>query len=64
MSVSVTVEIRDASAIEIGTVYGPPPTRIAGGGLIVTCADPIPGVVVGVAGYAGVPAGGAAGAAG
>ena len=27
ISVSVTVEMRDASLINSGTVYGPPPTR-------------------------------------
>ena len=65
MSVSVTVEMRDASVIEIGTVYGPPPTRNVGpGGEMMTWADPIPGAVVGTAGAAGVgveggrPAGG------
>jgi len=42
-----TVEIRDASEIEMGTVYGPPPTRVTGGGVIVICADPIPAVVTG-----------------
>ena len=46
MSVSVTVEMRDASEIEIGTVYGPPPTRNAGGGEIRICAEPMPVVVV------------------
>ena len=62
MTVSVTVEIRDASEIEIGTVYGPPPTRITGGGVIVTSAEPIPAVVTGGAGVApGAAAGGVAG---
>ena len=54
MSVSVTVEIRDASVISSGTVYGPPPTRNVGpGGEISTCAEPIPGDVVGTAAAAG-----------
>src|SRR5262252_8715562 len=50
MSVSVTVEILDASLINSGTVYGPPPTRKVGpGGEINTCAEPIPADVVGTA---------------
>ena len=50
-SVSVTVEIRDASLISSGTVYGPPPTRnVVPGGEINTCAEPIPADVVGTAG--------------
>src|SRR6202011_5903332 len=37
--------------IEIGTVYGPPPTRNVGaGGEMSTCAEPKPGEVIGGAG--------------
>src|SRR6185503_12035414 len=50
MSVNVIVDRRCASVIDSGTVYGPPPTRNVGpGGEISTCAEPIPGAVVGVA---------------
>src|SRR5580765_942221 len=43
--------MRCASVIDSGTVYGPPPTRNVGpGGEISTCAEPIPGDVVGTAG--------------
>jgi hypothetical protein len=56
ISVNVTVEIREASRIKRGTVYGPPPTRKpCVGGEMMTCADPTPVVVIG-----GVAAGGAA----
>jgi hypothetical protein len=59
-SVSVTVEIRDASLISSGTVYGPPPTRnVVPGGEIRTCADPIPCDVVGTASGAAGGGGGA-----
>jgi len=62
MSVSVTVEILDASLISNGTVYGPPPTRNVGpGGDMSTCAEPIPVDVVGTAAASGGPAGGCAG---
>ncbi|PYR06337.1 MAG: hypothetical protein DMG00_19305 [Acidobacteria bacterium] len=60
VSVSVSVERRVASVIEIGTVYGPPPTRNVGpGGDRMICADPMPGVVVGP-GATGSAAGGVA----
>ena len=68
MSVSVTVEIRDASEIEIGTVYGPPPMRTVGGGVTITCADPMPAddvvAPVAVAGAGTDGGGGVIGAAG
>src|SRR5436190_9563191 len=67
ITVSVIVEIRCASVIEIGTVYGPPPTRRVGpGGVISTCAEPTPADVVGTAGAvcAGGLAGGVAGGVG
>src|SRR5204863_2530427 len=60
--VTTTVEMRAASEIALGTVYGPPPTRIVGGGVTEICAEPMPPVVVGGVGggvVAGV--GGAAG---
>src|SRR5206468_11532538 len=48
VSVSVMVEIRAASLIEIGMMYGPPPTRnVVPLGDITTRAAPIPGVVIG-----------------
>ncbi|HEY2906270.1 MAG TPA: hypothetical protein VGJ29_10260, partial [Vicinamibacterales bacterium] len=44
---SVTVDSREAFTTEIGTVYGPPPTRNAvPGGVMITCAAPRPGEVV------------------
>src|SRR5581483_5299869 len=50
VSVSVKVEMRAASEIEIGTVYGPPPTRNVGPvGEMMICAAPIPGDCVGTA---------------
>src|SRR5215471_21109681 len=62
ITVSVTVESRDASVTEIGIVYGPPPTRnVVLGGDRITCAEPMPALALG-AGGAG--AGGACGAAG
>src|SRR5262249_13659869 len=63
ISVSVTVESRDASATSSGTVYGPPPTRNVVGPEISTCADPMPDdcdVAVGAAGVARAAAGGVA----
>src|SRR5437763_5568812 len=54
VSVSVIVVMRAAPLIEIGTVYGPPPTRnVVPGGDSTTCADPIPGDVVGVSAAGG-----------
>src|SRR5439155_3795913 len=50
ITVSVMVAMRDASVIEIGTVYGPPPTRSVGGGEMITCAAPMPADTVGTAG--------------
>src|SRR3954451_1930109 len=69
VNVSVIDDSRLASVIEIGTVYGPPPTRnVVPGGDRITCAEPMPGVVVGSAGgvaaCAGAAAGGASAAAG
>src|SRR5207249_1340067 len=62
VTVIATVDNRDAFVTEIGTVYGPPPTRIAvPGGDTMTCARPIPGEVVvsaGGCGGAGAFAGG------
>ena len=58
VSVNVIVVIRVAPVIEIGTVYGPPPTRnVVPDGDRITCADPMPGETVGVSaagGWAGV----------
>ena len=43
----LTVDRPDAPSTEIGTVYGPPPTRIGGaGGEMITCACPMPGETV------------------
>src|SRR5665811_2043677 len=53
MSVSVIVETRAASVIDSGTVYGPPPTRKACPGVMMTCADPMPADTVGTAGGSG-----------
>src|ERR1019366_1164716 len=51
VSVSVTVESRVAPTTEIGTVYGPPPTRNAvEGGERITCAEPTPADVIGASG--------------
>src|SRR5205085_536537 len=48
------VDSRDALTTEIGTVYGPPPTRNAvPGGDRITCADPTPWVAVTVPGVPG-----------
>ena len=48
VSVSETVESRETFTIEIGTVYGPAPTRnVVPGGERITCASPTPGVVIG-----------------
>ena len=50
VSVSVMVDSRETFVIEIGTVYGPPPTRnVARGGDRTTCAVPNPGDVTGSA---------------
>src|SRR5438128_401957 len=49
--VSVMVVTRVAPEIESGTLYGPPPTRNgAVGGARMTCADPMPGDVIGASG--------------
>ena len=46
--VNVTVDSRAALITESGTVYGPPPTRnVVPDGVIVTCAIPRPGDVIG-----------------
>src|SRR5690349_4347085 len=56
-SVNVIVVIRAASAIDSGTVYGPPPTRnVVLGGEMITCAEPRPGDVL-AAGGGGADAG-------
>src|SRR5438045_2723236 len=57
-TVNVIVVRRVAPLIEIGMLYGPAPTRAAGGGEITTCAAPIPGDVIGASGW--TCAGGAA----
>src|SRR5215470_1943791 len=66
VSVNVSVEMRVASVIEMGTVYGPPPTRNIGpGGEMMICAAPTPGDCVGGAACCGVAgAGGDAGVGG
>src|SRR5204862_5951071 len=47
VSVSVIVEIRVAPVTEIGTVYGPPPTRnVVPDGESSTWADPMPGATI------------------
>src|SRR3990167_2719962 len=48
MSVSDTVDKPSPFVTEIGTVYGPPPTRRVGGGERTICAWPSPDDVVGV----------------
>src|SRR5438034_2252231 len=54
VNVSVIVVIRVAPVIEIGTVYGPPPTRnVVPDGESTTCAEPIPGDTVGVSATGG-----------
>src|SRR5580658_7049422 len=48
VTVSEMVESLDTFEIEIGTVYGPPPTRnTAPGGVMATWAAPTPAVVIG-----------------
>src|SRR5205814_10455396 len=65
VSVSVIVEIRAASLIEIGMMYGPPPTRnVVPLGDITTRAAPIPGVVIGGSFGVGGPGGRASGVVG
>ena len=64
VSVNVIVEMRAAFVIDIGTTYGPPPTRnVVPDGEIVTCAEPRPGdVVVSADGAAAAPVCGGVGA--
>src|SRR6516162_9490382 len=65
VSVNVSVEMRVASVIEMGTVYGPPPTRKVGpGGEMMICAAPTPGDCVGADTCAGVPGAGGVGGGG
>src|SRR5436190_6284480 len=60
--VRLMVVSRVAPLIDTGTVYGPPPTRnVVPGVEMTTCADPMPGVVIG---NSAVGAGGGAGGAG
>jgi hypothetical protein len=48
VSVSEIVESLDTFVIEIGTLYGPAPTRKpVAGGVMITCACPTPVVVTG-----------------
>src|SRR5690242_19154476 len=64
-SVIEIVERRDALLIEMGTVYGPPPTRTGvPGGVTTTIAAPNPAVVTGASVAACWPGGGVAGAGG
>ena len=60
---SVSVEMRDAPATEIGTVYGPLPTRISLGGLSVMRAGAPVGCCAAAASGRQARRGGGAGAA-